>query len=516
MGLVYVLNKRGKPLMPTSRCGHVRKLLKAGQAAVVKNRPFTIRLKYETEDICQPLILGIDTGRENIGLAVCKKSGECVYAANVETHNGSIRIKMQKRAAQRRQRRINRRKRKQRRAIRTGMDYKTGSAERFQNKACKARETRYPGSDQVFRSKVCKPKESRFANRTKPAGWLPPSGRQLIQIHLRSLDQVLEVLPVTDVVVEAVRTFLDVSGKEKLKRNQRQNAVSRKQNGQCYLCGGPIEEIHHIKYQCSGGSDQQQNLVGVCADCHRRIHQDRTAEKELLAEKDKPGSGHKISLLISVMPQLLEALEKKRFENKLTMAVTDGGTTSRTRKKLGLEKDHCLDAIAIALSKELSINSVILPEVYYTIRRYKKKSKKIISSLNQRVYKYAGRIIAVNRHKGDCQKADALDDYMAAYASAHSEAEARRHFHELEVVPAKRSYTYRKHGEAAPCHPGDVILWKKTDRKTGKQLTEVFVAAKVKMNKCEIEFGERCQSRRFKFCRPIKSGCLQISRVNQF
>lgn len=106
MGLVYVLNKRGKPLMPTSRCGHVRKLLKAGQAAVVKNRPFTIRLKYETEDICQPLILGIDTGRENIGLAVCKKSGECVYAANVETHNGSIRIKMQKRAAQRRQRRI--------------------------------------------------------------------------------------------------------------------------------------------------------------------------------------------------------------------------------------------------------------------------------------------------------------------------------------------------------------------------------------------------------------------------
>ena len=30
--VVYILNKKGKPLMPTTRCGHVRKLLDAKKA----------------------------------------------------------------------------------------------------------------------------------------------------------------------------------------------------------------------------------------------------------------------------------------------------------------------------------------------------------------------------------------------------------------------------------------------------------------------------------------------------
>ena len=67
MGIIYVVNKKGKPLMPTNRHGHVRKLLNEGKAVAVNNHPFTIRLKYETLDITQPLYLGIDTGRENIG-----------------------------------------------------------------------------------------------------------------------------------------------------------------------------------------------------------------------------------------------------------------------------------------------------------------------------------------------------------------------------------------------------------------------------------------------------------------
>lgn len=36
MPTVYVLNKDGKPLMPTTRCMHVRHLLKNGKARVVK------------------------------------------------------------------------------------------------------------------------------------------------------------------------------------------------------------------------------------------------------------------------------------------------------------------------------------------------------------------------------------------------------------------------------------------------------------------------------------------------
>lgn len=46
--MVYVLDKHGKPLMPTNRHGKVRRLLKEKKAVVVRTKPFTIRLKYET------------------------------------------------------------------------------------------------------------------------------------------------------------------------------------------------------------------------------------------------------------------------------------------------------------------------------------------------------------------------------------------------------------------------------------------------------------------------------------
>lgn len=78
MSTVYVLNKDGKPLMPTARCGHVRHLLKEQKARVVTSKPFTIQLLYETDDVVQPLYLGIDPGRTNIGVAVVKADGTAV------------------------------------------------------------------------------------------------------------------------------------------------------------------------------------------------------------------------------------------------------------------------------------------------------------------------------------------------------------------------------------------------------------------------------------------------------
>ena len=50
MAIVYVLSKDGKPLDPTTRCGHVRILLKKELARVVKVKPFTIQLNYEVEN----------------------------------------------------------------------------------------------------------------------------------------------------------------------------------------------------------------------------------------------------------------------------------------------------------------------------------------------------------------------------------------------------------------------------------------------------------------------------------
>ncbi|MBQ6519269.1 MAG: RRXRR domain-containing protein, partial [Anaerolineaceae bacterium] len=50
MTSVHVLSKTGKPLMPTIRFGRVRRLLKSGQAVIVKHEPFTIQLMYDTPE----------------------------------------------------------------------------------------------------------------------------------------------------------------------------------------------------------------------------------------------------------------------------------------------------------------------------------------------------------------------------------------------------------------------------------------------------------------------------------
>lgn len=48
---IYVLDKHGQPLMPTSRCGKVRKLLKQHKAKVTQRCPFTIQLLYKTMEV---------------------------------------------------------------------------------------------------------------------------------------------------------------------------------------------------------------------------------------------------------------------------------------------------------------------------------------------------------------------------------------------------------------------------------------------------------------------------------
>ncbi|GHV34616.1 hypothetical protein FACS1894187_05560 [Synergistales bacterium] len=55
--MVYIISANGNPLMPTTRHGKVRRLLKKGKAKVVQRTPFTIQLLYETTEYTQPITL---------------------------------------------------------------------------------------------------------------------------------------------------------------------------------------------------------------------------------------------------------------------------------------------------------------------------------------------------------------------------------------------------------------------------------------------------------------------------
>ena len=76
--MVYVLSKEGKPLMPTKRHGKVKHMLRRGEAVVVKVKPFTIQLTYETSEYTQPVTLGMDSGYNHIGFSAVTEKEEVI------------------------------------------------------------------------------------------------------------------------------------------------------------------------------------------------------------------------------------------------------------------------------------------------------------------------------------------------------------------------------------------------------------------------------------------------------
>ena len=79
---VFVLNKRGKPLMPCSPA-KARLLLKEKKAIVKRRTPFTIQLTIATGETKQPVSLGVDAGYKYVGLSASTEKAE-LYASEVE------------------------------------------------------------------------------------------------------------------------------------------------------------------------------------------------------------------------------------------------------------------------------------------------------------------------------------------------------------------------------------------------------------------------------------------------
>lgn len=123
---IYVLNHDGTPLMPSHSYGRVKRMLHTGKARIAGTKPFTIRLTYQIDTpVIQPVILGMDPGRTNIGNCAVETSGKVLYASLVETRNKEIPKLMRERKGHRQMSRRGERKRLQRRAIRAD---KTGMA----------------------------------------------------------------------------------------------------------------------------------------------------------------------------------------------------------------------------------------------------------------------------------------------------------------------------------------------------------------------------------------------------
>ena len=304
---VYVLDKNGQPLMPTSRFGKVRRLLRDKKAKVVRSCPFTIRLLYEPKTkIVQEVVLGVDTGSKHVGVA-CIGNDKVLYQAQVELRD-DIKRKMDSR--------------------------------RMYRKSRRNRKTRY--------------RKPRFLNRgnSNRKGRYCPTIVSKFHGHERETEFCKKILPIKDLVIETGKFDTQLMEKPWLQEhkwayqkgvnygyaNAKEHALARDKYT-CQCCGKKNcrVEAHHIVFRSKNGSNDLENYVTLCEDCHKAVH----LGKIDLKLKGKRRSNLRYATQMSIIRSML----LKKYSGATE---TLGYVTKANRESLGLKKDHYLDACVIA------------------------------------------------------------------------------------------------------------------------------------------------------------------------
>jgi len=303
--VVYVLNMRGRPLAPC-RPQKAKKLLKQGKAGVVIRTPFTIRLKHATGEAVQPVTLGVDSGYSYIGLSAVTETKEG-YAAQITMRSDLVKLNSERRQY--------RRARRHRKAWH---------------------------------------RKPRFLNRGhKGKGWLPPSIRNKLNAHIKAINQVKQILPVSRIIIEVAAFDIqkiknpDIRGEQYQQGEQTgfwnvREYVLHRDGHVCLHCKDrskdPVLNVHHIESRQTGG-DRPDNLMTLCETCHQNKH------KGKIRLKARPSRGFKAETFMTMVRWMLVS---RLREDGDAVSHTFGHITKHRRNRLKLAKTHTNDAFVIA------------------------------------------------------------------------------------------------------------------------------------------------------------------------
>ena len=448
--IVYVVDKDGNLMMPTTRKGRIRHLLKDGKARIFKRTPFTVQLLYDTPDKKQDLVLSVDPGRTNIGVSVLTKTGKVVYSANVTTRNKDIPKLMKERKAHRQASRRGERLRRKRRARANNTTTTFPSGRKL------------PGyKEGVMNLKDIINSEARFNNRKRPISWFTPTARQLLQTFQSITKHIQRFLPITDIAVELNKfAFMKMedgsvfgvdfqNGKLKGYTDVREY-VEVRQDHKCYLCGKEIEHVHHIVPRRENGSDNADNLVGLCKNCHDKVHQGK--KKISLKGFHKKYAG--TSVLNQSLPYFIQWLMGEFGE--LHVRTCLGWQTKENRESLNLDKDHYLDAISIA-SFCYGIQDITVLANSRKILQFRNHNRQRINNQRERTYKLDGNMIAKNRRPREEQPKGtlALSDWFSKVSEEQGRHKAMQLRSRLKVEKSVRRYN-----SLGRTLPGQIFLFK--------------------------------------------------------
>ncbi|MFA5186516.1 MAG: RNA-guided endonuclease IscB [Patescibacteria group bacterium] len=341
---VYVLNQRGEPLMPTTP-RKARKLLKEGKAKVKTRTPFVIQLLVSTGETKQPITLGVDAGYLHIGLSAVTENKE-VYAAEVMLRSDIVNLLSERRAYRR-----NRRNRKT----------------------------------------WCR--QPRWNNRvkSKPKGWLAPSIRHKLDSHVKLVNTVKKILPIISVNVEIAAFDIqkiknpDIQGIEYQEGVQKgftnaREYVLYRDGHKCQVCKGKSKDkilkvvlnAHHIESRKTGGNGPD-NLVTLCTECHKKLH------NGAINIKIKPSKGFKAEAFMTMV--------WRRLVDQLNADSKYGYETKQARANVGLSKNHINDAFVIAGGQ---YQDRTIP---FLIKQVRKQNRKLYKGPHSGVRNTAARFI---------------------------------------------------------------------------------------------------------------------------
>lgn len=52
--------------------------------------------------------------------------------------------------------------------------------------------------------------------------------------------------------------------------------ILQRDGWRCQMCGSMQRlEVHHVQFRSHSGSDSEQNLITLCAECHAQMHLSR-------------------------------------------------------------------------------------------------------------------------------------------------------------------------------------------------------------------------------------------------
>jgi hypothetical protein len=280
--------------------------------------------------------------------------------------------------------------------------------------------------------------------------------------------KIAKILPITEAIVEYAKFDIhklsnpEVAGKQYQEGRKKGYANAREYVLQrdkytCQYCKKGKRELraHHVIWRTENGADVPENLVTLCRKCHKRVHDNKDVNAQLVKLFDKMTKRFaQTTLLNTIMPRFYQWL----LEQFPRVRKVYGYEVKEVRWKLNLAKAHWLDAYVGSLIGFDDANVEMDEVLVYHMEQFRRHNRKLIHARRDRNYYECDgkKIIAKNRHKRCGQKENSLVEYLADKKT--------NSVNNLRVTPGKKMIRHKATREKNACHgimeyrPGDIVL----------------------------------------------------------